>query len=72
MQLIARQVLHQPRLELVPETTAADVDGWDSVAHARLMLQIEEDFAVSLPSERLFDLDSVGDLVALLHDLLNR
>lgn len=72
LQSIARLALRQPGLALAPWTTAADVDGWDSLAHARLMLEIEAGFGVVLPGERLFDLDSVGDLVELLHELLNR
>lgn len=48
------------------ETTADDVDGWDSLAHARLIMKIEEQFNVRFPGERLFDLDCVGDLVTLV------
>jgi len=50
------------------ETTADDVDGWDSLAHARLIMKIEEQFNVRFPGERLFDLDCVGDLVTLVDD----
>lgn len=50
------------------QTTAEDVDGWDSLAHARLVMKIEEVFAVRFPGERLFELDCVGDLVSLVDD----
>jgi len=69
---IARRALRQNDLRLTLETTAADVDGWDSLAHARLILQVEAGFGVVLPGARLFDLDSVGALVTLLQDLLGR
>lgn len=49
-------------------TTADDVDGWDSLAHARLIMRIEEDFDVRFPGDRLFDLDCVGDIVSLVDD----
>jgi acyl carrier protein len=50
------------------DTTADDVDGWDSLAHARLIMKIEETFDVRFPGNRLFDLDCVGDLVSLVDD----
>lgn len=53
---------------IAAQTTADDVDGWDSLAHARLIMKIEETFDVRFPGDRLFDLDCVGDLVALVDD----
>jgi|GEM_PF-1239761 len=53
---------------ITAHTTADDVDGWDSLAHARLIMKIEEVFDVRFPGDRLFDLDCVGDLVALVND----
>ncbi len=51
-------------------TTAEDIDGWDSLAHARLIMRIEEDFGVRFPGHRLFDLDNVGDIVSLVEECL--
>jgi acyl carrier protein len=48
------------------DTTAEDVDGWDSLAHARLIVAVEKQFGVSFPAERLFELSSVGELVELI------
>ena len=53
---------------IAAHTTADDVDGWDSLAHARLIMKIEEVFNVRFPGDRLFDLDCVGDLVTLVDD----
>jgi len=55
-----------PRVVFERHTTADDVDGWDSLAHARLILAVEEKYGVTLPADRLFDLDDVG----MLYDLL--
>jgi len=51
------------------ETVALDVDGWDSVSHVHVMLEIERRFGLQLPEERIFDLDNVGALVDLVADL---
>ena len=48
------------------ETTALDVDGWDSLSHTILMVKIEKEFAVRFSSEELFSLRNVGELVDLI------
>jgi len=53
---------------IAAQTTADDVDGWDSLAHARLIMKIEEIFDVRFPGDRLFELDCVGDLATLVDD----
>lgn len=50
------------------DTSADDIDGWDSLAHARLILKIEGVFDLRLPGDKLFELDNVGDLVVLVSD----
>ena len=48
------------------ETTAADVDGWDSLAHVRLLMHIEREFAVSMTDEAVERVDNVGELARLV------
>ena len=43
---IIREVLDNDSIELRRETTAADVEDWDSVAHVRIMVAVEEEFGV--------------------------
>jgi len=50
-------------------TSADDVDGWDSLAHARLIMALEDRLNVRFPGDKLFDLDCVGDLVNLVDDV---
>lgn len=51
---------------LKPETTADDVDGWDSLNHARLLMRLERDLDRQIPDHLLFELTNVGDLVRVL------
>lgn len=55
--------------DLHPATTADDVDGWDSLAHARLIMAIEDRLNVRFPGDKLFELNCVGDLVNLVDDV---
>ena len=47
-------------------TSSADVAGWDSLSHTMLVMAIEERFGVELPTDRVFEAESVGALVALI------
>jgi acyl carrier protein len=47
-------------------TTAADVDGWDSLMHVTLMLDVERAFSVRFSSGEVADLVDVGQLIELV------
>ena len=48
------------------DTSAYDVNGWDSVSHVYVLLEVERRFGVRLPEQRVFQLENVGDLVDLV------
>lgn len=50
------------------QTTSADVEGWDSLSHALLIMNVEEAFGVDLPLDRVYALNTIGDLVNLLSE----
>ena len=49
-----------------PDLTAHEVDGWDSFAHLRLMLAVEEAFDVSFSASQLATFKNVGELADLI------
>lgn len=53
-------------LVLTPDLTARDVDGWDSLAHIRLIVTIEKAFKIKFSASEIGRLENVGDLVALI------
>ncbi len=63
---IIRRTFRQPDAEITRETVALDVDGWDSLSHTILILDIEKHFKVKLPADRVFELADVGELVDLV------
>jgi acyl carrier protein len=62
---IFREVFDDDDLVLKPELTANDVDGWDSLAHIRLILSVQKAFGVKFSAVEMSRLKNVGDLVAL-------
>jgi acyl carrier protein len=62
LQDIFRDVLNDPALELTEGTTAAELPGWDSLAHINVLFAIEETFGVRFRTEEFARLESIGDL----------
>ncbi|TMM51040.1 acyl carrier protein [Sulfitobacter sabulilitoris] len=54
------------RSEFGPDLTADQVDGWDSLNHIRLMLNIQQNFGVKFSSGEISDLKNVGQLASLI------
>ena len=67
-QILAEQFNTAPE-SITRATAALDIDGWDSVTHVYVMLEIERRFGVTIRDDRVFTLDNVGDLVDLLAEL---
>jgi acyl carrier protein len=55
-----------PAAIVTRELEAADVQGWDSLAHSRVILAIERSFGVRLPARRAFVAENVGALCDLV------
>lgn len=49
-----------------PDTTAADVVGWDSLSHTSVIMAVEEAFNISFDMGEIFSMNSVGELAALI------
>lgn len=63
---IFADVFDESTIELRPDLTARDVDGWDSLTHIRLILTVERAFKVKFSTSEIGKLENVGDLVALV------
>jgi acyl carrier protein len=48
------------------DTTAADVEGWDSLAHVRIMLNIEARAGQSVDIDASYGASTVGELIDIL------
>lgn len=61
-----RDVFGDDSLTVSEDTTAADIEAWDSLNHVRLMLTVQRAFRVRISAAETSQLRSVGDLVRLL------
>jgi acyl carrier protein len=55
---------------LTPQTTADDVDGWDSIKHISLIVAVEDRFGIQIGTGEIEKLSNVGDLVATVRHKL--
>jgi acyl carrier protein len=53
-------------IELRPDLSAKDVDGWDSLTHIRLMLTVEKAFHLKFSTSDIGALKDVSDLIRLI------
>ncbi len=60
---LVREVFQRDDVTLSLESTAADVDGWDSFRHIEIMLAIELRFAIRFTSSELDEMQTIRDLV---------
>lgn len=63
---VFRDVFDDDSITLRPETTADDVDGWDSQAHITLVVATEMRFGIKFKTGELEGLRDVGDFVRLI------
>ena len=63
---VFQDVFDDDDLVVTRETTAQDVDEWDSLMHVTLMLTVERGFGVRFSSSEVAMLKSVGQLVDLI------
>lgn len=63
VQDVFREELELDDLVLTDETTADDVEEWDSLSHVQLVVALEKSFGIKFTSREILSWDNVGDLV---------
>lgn len=63
---VFRDVFDDDGLILRPETTADDIDGWDSQTHVILIVAAEQRFGVKFRTAELESLKNVGHFAQLI------
>lgn len=69
---IIREVFDAPDAPIGPETTANDVDGWDSLSHVNLIVSVEAHYGFRFRPAEILSLKNVGDLAAAVERKLTK
>jgi acyl carrier protein len=65
-----QDVFDDDEVTIADETTANDVEGWDSLTHVNLMISIEQRFGIKFKTSEMAHLTNVGELVNLITEKL--
>lgn len=63
VQEIFRDILDEDEIELKDNTTANDVDDWDSLTHIQLVVAIEKAFKIKFTSKEILSWKNVGEMI---------
>lgn len=70
LQEIFREVFDEEKLVLSRETTADDVEDWDSLTHLQLIMVIEQTFNIKFTTAQLKNMPNVGAMVDMISELV--
>lgn len=59
-------ILDQDHLDLSEDTTADDIDDWDSVNHVKLMIALESEFRIRFETNEIAAPANIGELIDLI------
>lgn len=57
------EVFDDDSIRILPEMTANDIDGWDSLSHVNLIVTIETRFNIRFTQKELLTFKDIGDLL---------
>lgn len=72
LQIIFRIFFKNDTIELTKDSSANDIDGWDSLNHMSLIGEIERDFNIEFEFFELMDFKNVGDLIKAISIKINK
>lgn len=68
--VIFRDVMGNDEILLEDNTTAEDIEEWDSLAHVQLMEKIETVFGLKFSAKEMMSWDDVGEFVDTIQEKL--
>ena len=63
---VFREVFDDDSITVTDATTAADIDGWDSLMHITLISAVEDEFDISFQMKEVVKMKNVGDMVDII------
>lgn len=68
--MVFRDVFMEAELTVTPEMTANDVERWDSLSHVDMVLLVESDFGIRIPTRDVTRMKNVADLIRVVQSKL--
>ena len=71
LQEIFRKTFKNSAIEISDTTAAKDINGWDSIAHLELVVNVEKTLKVQFSTAELSRMKNVGDFIRLIEKKQN-
>lgn len=63
---VFQDVFDDPNIRVTDETTAADIEDWDSLEHINLIVAVEKAFGVKFGMGEVTHMENVGEMADLI------
>lgn len=66
---IFRDIFMDDSIELTPDTTASDIEDWDSLMHVTLIAEVEKIFEIKFAAKESKEIKNVGQMAEAIERL---
>ena len=66
---VFRDVFDDESITLTDETTANDIEDWDSFEHINLVVAVQDEFSFKIPMGKVVSMQNVGEMVDIIMEL---
>ena len=63
---VFQDVFDDDSLTVTPNTTASDIEDWDSLSHITLVAAVEDEFRMKFSMKEVVEMKTVGEMVTLI------
>ena len=68
---VFRDVFDDDEIVVNAETTANDIEDWDSLEHINLIVSVEQEFGMKFNMNEVTTMKNVGDMVKIIEERAN-
>lgn len=63
---VFQEVFDDPSIRVLPQTTADDIEDWDSLEHITLISAVEREFRMKFKMGEISSMKNVGEMAAII------
>jgi len=69
---VFRETFGDESIVISDETTANDIEGWDSLSHVNLIIAIELAFDIEFTTSEIISFENVGQMIACIEEKIKK